>query len=157
MTGLRFFTVYGPWGRPDMAYYSFTKKAFAGEPIEVFNNGNLERDFTFVDDIVEGVYRIINLTPPVLAADETYAEAPYRFLNIGNNEPITLDRFIHAIETATDKTIQKVNLPMQPGDAIKTHADITEINSLTGFKPTTSIESGIVKFVEWFKKYHKVS
>ena len=162
-TGLRFFTVYGPMGRPDMAYFSFTQKILAGETINVFNNGDMKRDFTYIDDIVEGITRVMELPPSV--EDEplkiknqklkiTAAPAAYRVYNIGNNQPVTLRRFITAIETATGKKANENLLPMQPGDVPITYADVDELIVDTGFKPETSIEEGIKKFVDWYKGYY---
>jgi UDP-glucuronate 4-epimerase len=165
-TGLRFFTVYGPMGRPDMAYFTFTKKILKGETINVYNNGEMKRDFTYIDDIVEGVIRVMNC-PPVNAHLRTNKEldiqsnsiarlvVPYRIYNIGNNQPITLRRFIRAIEAATGKKANEVLCPMQPGDVTETYADIDELIRDTGFKPKTSIEEGIEMFVDWYKRYYK--
>ena len=155
-TGLRFFTVYGPYGRPDMAYFSFTKKILAGEEIDVFNNGEMQRDFTYIDDIVEGIVRIIDKTPSPQTSSITTANAPYKIYNIGNNQPITLRRFITAIENACGKKAKENLLPMQPGDVPITYADIDELINDVGFKPETSIEDGIAKFVAWYKQYYSV-
>ncbi|MGE6327747.1 NAD-dependent epimerase [Psychrobacter pacificensis] len=153
-TGLRFFTVYGPYGRPDMAYFSFTKKILAGEPIDVFNNGNMQRDFTYIDDIVNGIIRIINKAPSPQHSTITTATAPYKIYNIGNNQPVTLRRFITAIEDACGKKAQENLLPMQAGDVPITYADIDELVEDIGFKPETSIEEGIKQFVDWYKRYY---
>ncbi|MGP9543793.1 MULTISPECIES: NAD-dependent epimerase [unclassified Psychrobacter] len=155
-TGLRFFTVYGPYGRPDMAYFSFTKKILAGERINVFNNGVMQRDFTYIDDIVNGIIRIINKAPSPQYSTITTATAPYKIYNIGNNQPVTLRRFITAIEDACGKKAQENLLPMQAGDVPITYADIDELVEDIGFKPETSIEKGIKKFVEWYKQYYSV-
>ncbi|WP_350656276.1 NAD-dependent epimerase [Psychrobacter sp. S1-30-MNA-CIBAN-0213] len=155
-TGLRFFTVYGPYGRPDMAYFSFTKKILAGEEIDVFNNGEMQRDFTYIDDIVEGIVRIIDKTPSPQTSSITTANAPYKIYNIGNNQPITLRRFITAIENACGKKAKENLLPMQPGDVPITYADINELISDVGFKPETNIEDGIARFVAWYKQYYSV-
>ncbi len=155
-TGLRFFTVYGPYGRPDMAYFSFTKKILAGEPINVFNNGDMQRDFTYIDDIVNGIIRIINKAPSPQHSTITTAAAPYKIYNIGNNQPVTLRRFITAIEDACGKKAQENLLPMQAGDVPITYADIDELIEDTGFKPETSIEDGIKQFVDWYKQYYSV-
>lgn len=178
-TGLRFFTVYGPMGRPDMAYFSFTKKILNGEAIDVFNNGEMQRDFTYIDDIVEGVVRVMNRIPdvsnPSIPSDNSAvilteaegspannktvisnAKAPYKIYNIGNNQPVTLRRFITAIETACGKKAKENLLPMQPGDVPVTFADVDELIADTGFKPSTSIEDGIGKFVKWYKGYYKL-
>ncbi|MGP4713578.1 MULTISPECIES: NAD-dependent epimerase [unclassified Psychrobacter] len=153
-TGLRFFTVYGPYGRPDMAYFSFTKKILAGEPIDVFNNGEMQRDFTYIDDIVEGIIRIMHKAPAPQESSITTAIAPYKIYNIGNNRPITLRRFITAIETACGKKAIENLLPMQPGDVPITYADIDNLQKDIGFVPKTSIEDGINQFVAWYKEYY---
>ncbi|MGE6473916.1 NAD-dependent epimerase [Psychrobacter sp. NPDC078631] len=155
-TGLRFFTVYGPYGRPDMAYFSFTKKIIAGEPINVFNNGDMQRDFTYIDDIVKGIIRIMDKAPSPQYSTITTATAPYKIYNIGNNQPVTLRRFITAIESACGKKAQENLLPMQAGDVPITYADIDELVDDIDFKPDTSIENGITKFVEWYKQYYSV-
>lgn len=154
-TGLRFFTVYGPMGRPDMAYFSFTKKILAGETIDVYNNGEMQRDFTYIDDIVEGITRVME-RPPAKNNDAsiTNAQAPYKIYNIGNNQPVSLRRFITAIETACGKKANENLLPMQPGDVPITYADVDELTKDTGFKPAISIEDGIEKFVDWYKGYY---
>jgi len=153
-TGLRFFTVYGPYGRPDMAYFSFTKKILAGEQIDVYNNGEMQRDFTYIDDIVEGITRIIDKIPGPQQSFATTAIAPYQIYNIGNNQPVTLRRFITAIESACGKKAKENLLPMQPGDVPATYADIEELTADIGFRPETSIEDGILKFVNWYKAYY---
>lgn len=155
-TGLRFFTVYGPYGRPDMAYFSFTKKILAGEPINVFNNGDMKRDFTYIDDIIKGIVKIIDKPPAPQRSTITTATAPYKIYNIGNNQPVTLRRFITAIEDACGKKAQENLLPMQAGDVPITYADIDELVDDIGFKPDTSIEQGIEKFVYWYKQYYSV-
>ncbi|MGP5645266.1 NAD-dependent epimerase [Psychrobacter celer] len=154
-TGLRFFTVYGPYGRPDMAYFSFTKKILAGKPINVFNNGDMQRDFTYIDDIVNGIIRIINKAPSPQHSTITTAAAPYKIYNIGNNQPVTLRRFITAIEDACGKKAQENLLPMQAGDVPITYADIDELVEDIGFKPETSIEDGISNFVNWYTAYYQ--
>lgn len=153
-TGLRFFTVYGPYGRPDMAYFSFTKKILAGEPIDVFNNGNMKRDFTYIDDIISGILGIMNTPPEPQDSQITTAHAPYKVYNIGNNQPVTLRRFITAIENACGKKAKENLLPMQAGDVPITYADIDELIQDIGFKPDTSIEEGISAFVDWYKEYY---
>ena len=153
-TGLRFFTVYGPYGRPDMAYFSFTKKILAGEQIDVYNNGEMQRDFTYIDDIVEGIVRVIDKVPAPQQSVATTATAPYQISNIGNNQPVTLRRFITAIEDACGKKAKENLLPMQPGDVPATYADIDELINDIDFIPKTSIEDGIAKFVEWYKAYY---
>ncbi|OLF38383.1 NAD-dependent epimerase [Psychrobacter sp. Cmf 22.2] len=155
-TGLRFFTVYGPYGRPDMAYFSFTKKILSGQQIDVYNNGEMQRDFTYIDDIVEGIIRLIDKTPAPQNSSITTAIAPYQIYNIGNNQPVTLRRFISAIEQACGKKARENLLPMQPGDVPITYADIDELTTDVGFKPSISIEDGIAKFVEWYKQYYSV-
>ncbi|MEA3404415.1 MAG: NAD-dependent epimerase/dehydratase family protein, partial [Pseudomonadota bacterium] len=152
-TGLRFFTVYGPWGRPDMAYFSFTKKIINGEMIDVFNHGQMQRDFTYIDDIVEGIARIMDKIPEIQASEFSTAEAPYKIYNIGNNQPITLERFINAIESAVGKQAVRNNLPMQAGDVPRTYADVSELMKDVGFKPATEIEVGIKRFVDWYQAY----
>jgi UDP-glucuronate 4-epimerase len=157
LTGLRFFTVYGPWGRPDMALFKFCKSILEGTPIEVFNHGNMLRDFTYIDDIVEGVVRIMEI-PPVSAADDGSDEspAPSRVYNIGNNEPVELTRLIAILEKQLGKkAIQKL-LPMQPGDVPTTYADIDELSSIAGYRPHTPVEAGVGKFVEWYRQYYGV-
>lgn len=153
-TGLRFFTVYGPMGRPDMAYFSFTKKILNGETINVFNNGEMQRDFTYIDDIVEGMLRVISKAPAKHSAAITTAQAPYKVYNIGNNQPVTLRRFITAIETACGQKAKENLLPMQAGDVPITYADVDDFILDTGFKPNTSIESGIDNFVQWYREYY---
>jgi UDP-glucuronate 4-epimerase len=162
VTGLRFFTVYGPWGRPDMAVYLFTKAILAGEPIDVFNNGEMQRDFTYVDDIVEAVARVggqpatPNLNWNGVEPDSATSNAPYRLYNIGNNAPVRLMRLIEVIEQATGKTAIKNFLPMQPGDVPATYADVDDLARDVGFAPKTPIETGIARFVDWYRKYHGV-
>lgn len=148
-TGLRFFTVYGPWGRPDMALYIFTKAIFEGRPIEVFNNGDMQRDFTYIDDIVDGVIKTLDNPPP---PDEQ--GRPYRIYNIGNNKPEPLLRLIEVLENAIGRKAEKKMLPMQPGDVKATYADISAIRRDTGFAPTTPIDVGVPRFVEWYRRYH---
>lgn len=153
-TGLRFFTVYGPWGRPDMAYFSFTKAILAGEPITVFNNGRLRRDFTYVDDIIESVRRVCDVIPEVNAS--TASAAPYRIYNIGNSQTVELDRFIASIEAAVGRSAERINLPMQAGDVTATEADVSDLEAAIGFRPETSIEDGISRFVAWYREYYQV-
>lgn len=148
-TGLRFFTVYGPFGRPDMAYFSFTRKILAGEPIKLFNYGELERDFTYIDDIVEGIMNIIP-SPP-----EKQNDARSKVYNIGNNNPVPLKEFVSAIEEAIGKRAKIEYLPMQPGDVYRTYADISELEKDFGFKPQTDIRTGMKIFAEWYKEYYK--
>ena len=151
-TGLRFFTVYGPYGRPDMAYYSFTKAIHEGRPIDVFNHGHMKRDFTYIDDIVYGILKVVQKVPRPIERASTNALAPFRLFNIGNNNPVPLSRFIEAIEAAMSKAAVKNMLPMQSGDVPLTYADIDDLVDEYGFHPSTSIEQGISKFVEWYLK-----
>jgi UDP-glucuronate 4-epimerase len=161
-TGLRFFTVYGPWGRPDMAYFLFTKAILEGKPIDVFNFGKMERDFTYIDDIVEGVVKIIQRIPEPNSQwegdqpDPSTSCAPYKLYNIGNNNPVSLLRFIEVLEANLRKKAEKKYLPMQDGDVPSTYADVDDLVKDVGFKPSTSIEEGIKKFVEWYAQYYKV-
>jgi UDP-glucuronate 4-epimerase len=162
-TGLRFFTVYGPWGRPDMALFKFTKGILAGEAIPVFNEGKMVRDFTYVDDIVEGVVRTVD-NPPAPnpkwnAADPAPATsaAPWRLFNIGNSQPVELMTYIRAIETATGKKAKLEMLPMQAGDVVATHADTSALESVTGFRPATPVEEGVRRFVEWYREYYRIT
>jgi len=161
-TGLRFFTVYGPWGRPDMALFLFTKAILAGEPIKVFNNGQMQRDFTYIDDIVEGVIRVMDkpATPnpnwDSAAPDPGTSSAPYRIFNIGNNNPVLLTDFIAAIEKALGKTAEKQLLPMQPGDVAATYADIDALIDAVDYHPQTPIQEGIDNFIAWYMAHmHK--
>jgi len=147
-TGLRFFSVYGPWGRPDMALFIFTKKILAGEPIELFNHGNMMRDFTYIDDIVESIARVINEPPR--------AEVPCEIYNIGNNAPVKLLEFVDAIENQLGITAQKESLPLQPGDVPVTYAEVDELVQHIGFKPATPVTHGVKQFIEWYKSYYKI-
>ena len=151
-TGLRFFTVYGPYGRPDMAYYSFTKAIHEGRSIDVFNHGDMKRDFTYIDDIIDGILKVVQKVPRSIERTSTNAVAPFRVFNIGNNNPVPLSRFIEAIEAAMSKPAVKNMLPMQSGDVPVTYADIDDLVDEYGFHPSTSIEQGISKFVEWYLK-----
>lgn len=155
-TGLRFFTVYGPYGRPDMAYYNFTKSILEGKPIDVYNNGDMQRDFTFIDDIVNGLLRTLDNPPLLQSSDYTNAIAPHKLYNIGNNNPVSLRRFIGAIEKACGKKAQENLLPMQPGDVPITYADVDPLIADYGFQPSTTIEDGIKQFVEWFIKHNSL-
>jgi UDP-glucuronate 4-epimerase len=161
-TGLRFFTVYGPWGRPDMALFLFTKAILEGEPIKVFNEGKMQRDFTYIDDIVEGVVRVMANVPesnPNWSGDHPdpgTSYKRYRIYNIGNNNPVELMHFIEAIENTLGKKAKKELLPLQPGDVPATYADVDALVEDVGFKPETSIETGIKEFVAWYKSYYKV-
>jgi UDP-glucuronate 4-epimerase len=156
-TGLRFFTVYGPWGRPDMAYYSFTKDIIDGNPIKVYNNGVMRRDFTYIDDIVEGIVKLLDQPPepnPNRDLDPSTSHAPYKIYNIGNNSPVRLMDFIQTLENLIGKKAKIEFLPMQPGDVKETYADITDLQKAAGFSPATPLEIGLGHFVEWYKKYH---
>jgi UDP-glucuronate 4-epimerase len=161
-TGLRFFTVYGPWGRPDMALFLFTKAILSGQPIEVFNEGKMRRDFTYIDDIVEGVVRVTDTIAQPNAAwsgmkpDPGTSQAPYRLYNIGNNQPVELLDFIAALEHSIGKKADKRLLPMQPGDVPETYADVDDLMHDVGFRPATPIGVGIARFVEWYRSYYKV-
>ncbi|MBZ9687777.1 NAD-dependent epimerase [Clostridium estertheticum] len=161
-TGLRFFTVYGPWGRPDMAYFLFTDAILSGQPIKVFNHGKMERDFTYVDDIVEGIYKLIPLAPRGKPDyDETKDDlsssfAPYKIYNIGNNQPVQLEKFISVIEDKLGKKAEKIYMKMQTGDVLRTYADVSDLERDINFKPSTSIESGLGKFVDWYKDFYKI-
>ncbi|MGQ9847213.1 MAG: GDP-mannose 4,6-dehydratase [Bacteroidales bacterium] len=154
-TGLRFFTVYGPWGRPDMALFKFTKNILAHKPIEVYNNGNMYRDFTYIDDIVQAIVKLIPQTP-VSNIQETNT-VPHRVLNIGNGSPVNLMDFIHAIEQELGIEAKINYLPLQPGDVVSTHADTSDLYKLIGFKPQTTIKDGIRQFVYWYKQYYKIT
>jgi len=162
-TGLRFFTAYGPWGRPDMAYFSFTKDIIEGNPIKVFNYGKMERDFTYINDIVKGIYKLIPLVPKANKEwDETKDDlsssfAPYKIYNIGNNQPIQLEKFISVLEEKLGKKAKKNYMEMQPGDVVRTYADISDLEKDIDFKPSTSIEDGLGKFVDWYKKYYNIN
>ena len=149
-TGLRFFTVYGPYGRPDMAYFSFTKNIFENKEIKIFNNGDMYRDFTYIDDIVEGIYRLLNKTPK----KDQYG-VPFKVYNIGNNKPVKISEFVSILEKEIGKTAIKKYLPMQPGDVYQTYADIEDLKEETGFTPTTSIEEGLHNFINWYEYFYK--
>ncbi len=159
-TGLRFFTVYGPWGRPDMALYIFTKAIFEGRPIDVYNHGRMRRDFTYVDDIVEALVRLVDVVAEPDPAfdpmdpDPGRSSAPYRVYNIGNNHPEELSRFIQVLEQTIGRTAKKNFLPLQPGDVVETYADVRDLEQAIGFKPATPIEDGIRHFVNWYRAYH---
>lgn len=156
-TGLRFFTVYGPWGRPDMAYWTFSEKILRGEPLPIFNQGKLKRDFTYVDDIVEGVVRSLDVIPPTrpghIPESPAESSAPYRIYNIGNNQPVEIETFIQTLENALGKKAIREYLPMQPGDVEATWADIEDLNRSVGYQPSTTLESGIGRFAEWYLDY----
>lgn len=152
-TGLRFFTVYGPYGRPDMAYFKFTKSILNGDQIDVYNNGEMKRDFTYIDDIIEGVIRVMKKIPSYSTNKYSSAKAPYSIYNIGNNNPVTLRHFITSIESACGSKAIENLLPIQPGDVPVTYANIDSLVSLCDFRPNTSIEQGIKKFVDWYKGF----
>jgi UDP-glucuronate 4-epimerase len=160
-TGLRFFTVYGPWGRPDMAYYKFTQNILEGREIELYGDGKMQRDFTYVDDIVEGVVRLTrhpaqpNPDWSGKKPDPATSPAPYRIYNIGNNQPVELGRFVAAIEEATGKKAKIVRKPMPPGDVVATAANVDDLEKVVGFRPKTTIEEGMKKFIEWYRGYAK--
>lgn len=159
-TGLRFFTVYGPWGRPDMALFLFTKAILENRPIDVYNNGNMQRDFTYIDDIVEGVFRLTKKIPESNPdwrgnlPDPATSFAPYKIYNIGNNHPVELLNFIHILEKELGKTAKKHMLPLQPGDVPATYANIDDLMADVGFRPDTSIKDGIRHFVSWYRNYY---
>ena len=159
-TGLRFFTVYGPWGRPDMALFLFTRKILAGEPIDVFNHGHHTRDFTYVDDIVEGVIRTLDQVPgpdphyDPLAPTPATSSAPYRVYNIGNHQPVELLRYIEVLESCLGRKAERNLLPLQPGDVPDTYADVEALRRDTGYSPSTSIETGVARFVAWYRKFY---
>lgn len=159
-TGLRFFTVYGPWGRPDMALFLFTRAILENQPIRVFNHGKMQRDFTYIDDIIEGVVRVMSRLPAANPSwdgdrpDPGTSYIPYKIYNIGNNSPVELNTFIETIENALGRQAQKEYCDLQPGDVVATYADVEDLMSDVGFKPRTPIEKGIKQFVSWFKAYY---
>jgi UDP-glucuronate 4-epimerase len=160
-TGLRFFTVYGPWGRPDMALFIFSKAIMEGKPIQVFNNGDMERDFTYIDDIVQGIFRVLTGVPPKgnelwsgLSPDPSSSPAPYRIFNIGNSHPVKLMDFIRAIEKNLGRKAIIEYLPMQAGDVRKTWADVSQLKEACDYQPGYSVEEGIKKFTQWYCEYY---
>lgn len=157
-TGLRFFTVYGPWGRPDMALFLFTKAILEDRPIKVFNYGRMQRDFTYIDDIVEGIIRVVDRPPAkqadATAVDKEISSPPYRIYNIGNNHPTELERLIAVLETCLGKKAKRELLPMQPGDLPTTYADVEDLIADVGFRPDTPIEVGVERFVEWYRAFY---
>ncbi|GLT13149.1 NAD-dependent epimerase [Vibrio algivorus] len=161
-TGLRFFTVYGPWGRPDMALFKFTKAIVEGKQIDVYNNGNMQRDFTYIDDIVEGVIRIQDVIPQqnpewtVETGSPATSSAPYKIYNIGNGNPVKLMEFIEALEGSLGIEANKNFMPMQPGDVYATYADTQDLFDVTGYKPSMSVKQGVTNFVEWYREFYKV-
>src|SRR6516165_1421189 len=158
VTGLRFFTVYGPWGRPDMGYFKFTDAIVRGEPLEIYNHGQMQRDFTYVDDVVEAVIRVMDLPPQRSALEESagavLSDARYKIYNLGNHQPVELLKFIEIIERALGIEARKTFLPMQPGDVISTCARMDDLYQATGFRPTTPVEEGLPKFVRWYCEYY---
>lgn len=162
-TGLRFFTVYGPWGRPDMAYFKFTQAILAGREIDVYNHGDLRRDFTYIDEIVEGIVRVLAKPPlpnPAFNAahpDPSSSAAPYRVYNIGNNQPVELMRFIGVLEEKLGVKAKLRMLPMQPGDVYETFADVSQLEADVGFRPSTTIEEGLERFVTWYRQFYGVA
>ena len=154
-TGLRFFTVYGPWGRPDMAVFSFTKAILEGKPIDVFNHGKMQRDFTYIDDIVEGVLLVAD-RPPAPGEESSPSSAPYKLYNIGNHQPVELMKVIEVLERCLGKSVRKNMLPLQPGDVLATFADVDDLMRDTGFRPATPIEVGLERFVRWYQSYYSV-
>jgi UDP-glucuronate 4-epimerase len=152
-TGLRFFTVYGPWGRPDMAVFSFTKAILEGKPIDVFNHGKMQRDFTYIDDIVEGVLLVAD-RPPAPGEESNPSSAPYKLYNIGNHQPLELMKVIEVLEKCLGKIVHKNMLPLQPGDVLATFADVDDLMRDTGFRPATPIEVGLENFVRWYQSYY---
>ena len=160
-TGLRFFTVYGPWGRPDMALFKFTKAIMNGDAIDVYNNGDMQRDFTYIDDIVEGIIRIKDIIPEannawtVEGGSAANSSAPYKIFNIGNGNPVQLMSFIEAIEDATGKTATKNLMPMQPGDVYQTYADVEDLFDATNHRPNTDVKQGVKQFVDWYQGFYQ--
>ena len=161
VTGLRFFTVYGPWGRPDMAYFKFADAIMRDRPIEIYNHGDMQRDFTYIDDIVEGVRRVIEHVPEDSVKTESggayLSDARYKVYNLGNHQPVELMKFIHVLERALGKQSRKALLPMQPGDVRCTYAQIDDLYQAVGFRPSISIEEGLQRFVEWYRSYYPTS
>jgi UDP-glucuronate 4-epimerase len=157
VTGLRFFTVYGPWGRPDMAMWIFTKAIMNGEPIKLFNKGNMRRDFTYIDDVTEAVLRLVDRPPAGNSGspDPGSSIAPWRVYNIGNNKPVELLEVVRLLEEVIGKKAKRELLPMQAGDVLETYADVDDLMRAVGFRPATSIADGISRFVEWYRAYHR--
>jgi UDP-glucuronate 4-epimerase len=159
-TGLRFFTVYGPWGRPDMALFLFTRAILKGQPLKVYNHGKMQRDFTYIDDVIEGVVRVLGRLPQAnpdwsgVAPDPGTSSAPYKIYNIGNNNPVELIKFIEVIEAALGRQTKKEFMDLQPGDVVATYADVDDLMQDVGFKPATPIEIGVERFVDWFKDFY---
>ena len=157
-TGLRFFTVYGPWGRPDMAYFKFVKNIYDGKPIEIFGQGKMYRDFTYIDDIIEGILKILNNGPPFLHEKnvKTLNKTPWEIYNLGNNKSVSLEKFVNTIELLTEKKPKKIYLDLQPGDMKFTLADISKAQKKLNFNPQTSIKDGLFKFIEWYKSFYNL-
>ena len=157
-TGLRFFTVYGPWGRPDMAYFKFVKNIYDGKPIEIFGQGKMYRDFTYIDDIIEGILKILNNGPPFLHEKnvKTLNKTPWEIYNLGNNKSVSLEKFVNTIELLTEKKPTKIYLDLQPGDMKFTLADISKAQKKLNFNPQTSIKDGLFKFIEWYKSFYNL-
>lgn len=158
VTGLRFFTVYGPWGRPDMSYFKFTEAIVRGNPIPIYNNGQMQRDFTYIDDVVEGIRRVM-ASPPERSVNEEsrgahLSDARYKIYNLGNHRPVELMRFVEVLEQALGQKARKTFLPMQPGDVLCTYAQVDDLYEAVGFRPTTSIEEGLPRFVQWYRKFY---
>jgi len=162
-TGLRFFTVYGPWGRPDMALFTFTHNILANKPLDVYNQGEMVRDFTYIDDIVDAVLRVIDQPPGPNPSwdshnpDSASSHAPYHIYNVGNGQPVKLTDFIEVIEQSLGKTAQKNWLPLQPGDVISTHADVSALKRDFAFQPTTTVQAGVKQFIDWYLRYYQIS
>jgi UDP-glucuronate 4-epimerase len=158
VTGLRFFTVYGPWGRPDMAYFKFTDAIVRGKPIEIYNHGRMQRDFTYIDDVVEGIVRVLEHSPKHSVRQKSrgafLSNARYKIYNLGNHQPVDLLKFIEIIEQAVGIQARKTFRPMQPGDVVSTYAHMDDLYQATGFRPTTPIEEGLSKFVRWYREYY---
>jgi UDP-glucuronate 4-epimerase len=158
VTGLRFFTVYGPWGRPDMGYFKFTDAIVRGKPIEIYNHGRMQRDFTYIDDVVEAIMRVLE-RPPIRSvvqesAGAVLSDARYKIYNLGNHQPVDLLKFIEIIEQAVGIKARRTFLPMQPGDVVSTYAQMDDLYEATGFRPTTPVEEGLPKFVQWYREYY---
>ncbi len=158
VSGLRFFTVYGPWGRPDMGYFKFTDAIVRGKPIEIFNHGRMQRDFTYIDDVVEAIVRLLERPPKRSVLEESagavLSDARYKIYNLGNHQPVDLFKFIEIIEQAVGIEARKTFLPMQPGDVVSTYAEMDDLYEATGFRPTAPIEEGLLKFVQWYREYY---
>jgi len=158
VTGLRFFTVYGPWGRPDMGYFKFTDAIVRGKPIEIYNHGRMQRDFTYIDDVVEAIVRVLESPPKRSVLQETagafLSNARYKIYNLGNHQPVDLLKFIEIIEQALGIEARRTFLPMQPGDVVSTYAQMDDLYEATGFRPTTPVEEGLPKFVQWYREYY---